>query len=141
MEQLYHLGIKALISNGEGKFLVLKVNPEKLRDTDEVYWDIPGGRVQVGSTANDTLVREVLEETGLMVSSIGKSLGTYLSNIMIPTDQGAVGLLLSVYQVHVKEGNIQLSDEHTNADWVSQSELGERLRHKYPDEFLQMLVK
>lgn len=141
MEQNYHLGIKALISNGEGKFLALKVNPEKLRNTDEVYWDIPGGRVQTGSTVEETLAREVFEETGLTVSSIGEPLGTYLSHIVIPTDQGTVGLLLSVYQVEVLTGDIVISDEHTEAAWVTQSELVERLRHKYPEGFLQLLMQ
>jgi len=88
-----------------------------------------------------TPVREVFEETGLAVSSIGESLGTYLSNIMIPIDQGLVGLLLSVYQVEVKNDAIQLSVEHTSAEWVSMQELVKRLRHKYPEAFLQLIAK
>lgn len=139
MEQAYHLGIKALVSNSEGKFLVLKVNPQKLKSTDLVYWDIPGGRVQIGSSIQDTLIREVFEETGLNVVSIGESLGTFLSNIMIPTDNGTVGLLLSVYRVEVADSELVLSDEHTEAAWVEPGDLVEKLKHKYPDGFLKLL--
>ena len=141
MEQLYHLGIKALVSNQAGKFLILKVNPEKLRNTDAAYWDIPGGRVQINQTIEDTLIREVFEETGLQVSSIGKNLGTFLSNILIPIEEGSVALLLSVYQVDVAEGNVLLSDEHTEMAWVDSESLIDRLRHKYPDGFLKLLSR
>lgn len=65
IEDKFHLGIKALIRNSSGRILLLKVNKEKLKGFQgEPYWDIPGGRIQKGSTVDETLIREVEEEIG-----------------------------------------------------------------------------
>jgi hypothetical protein len=56
-EDFFHLGIKALIKNADGKILLLKVNTAKLKDFHgEPYWDIPGGRVQNGGFKKKVLV-------------------------------------------------------------------------------------
>lgn len=66
MEDTFHLGIKAVITNDSGKILLLKVNPDQLKgNVDEPYWDLPGGRVQKGHSAEETLRHEVFEETGI----------------------------------------------------------------------------
>lgn len=36
------------------------------------YWALPGGRAEPGETVEQTVVREVKEETGLIVNVIGK---------------------------------------------------------------------
>lgn len=64
-EDSFHLGIKALIRNSDGKALLLKVNKEQLKGySGEAYWDIAGGRIHKNSTVEETLRREVEEETG-----------------------------------------------------------------------------
>jgi len=35
------------------------------------FWSIPGGRQKLGETASEAIVREMLEETGLVVEPIG----------------------------------------------------------------------
>lgn len=57
MEDIFHLGIKALLRNEEGRVLLLKVNPKKLRGEQRDYWDLPGGRIQKGDSVLDTLRR------------------------------------------------------------------------------------
>ena len=47
-EDAYHLGVKALVRDADGKILLLKVNPAELKGAkNSNYWDLPGGRVQV----------------------------------------------------------------------------------------------
>jgi len=54
-EDCFHLGVKVLLYDSEGRVLLLKKGP---------YWDLPGGRLQKGETLMETLQREVEEETG-----------------------------------------------------------------------------
>ena len=54
----------AVIFNKKGKILLLKSNRWKDR------WAIPGGHIEVGEKMEDTLRREVKEETGLDVYDI-----------------------------------------------------------------------
>jgi ADP-ribose pyrophosphatase YjhB (NUDIX family) len=37
----------------------------------EPFWSLPGGRVEVGETPEETIIREVREETGLTVHTVG----------------------------------------------------------------------
>lgn len=38
-----------------------------VRRTDDGYWELPGGRVDVGESATTTVVREVYEEAGVRI--------------------------------------------------------------------------
>jgi len=63
----------AIISFPENKILLIK------RDTIPFkgYWALPGGRMDPGETIEQTIVREVKEETGLDVVIVSK-VGEYL---------------------------------------------------------------
>ena len=142
-EDTFHLGIKALIFNKEGKLLLLKVNPEELRGfKGEPYWDIPGGRVQRKDGIEGTLRREVTEETGLEISEI-EPLAMTLSNIRIPQKSGGdVGLILYIFKCLVKNADkITLSGEHTEYGWFTKEEGKKLLEVKYPKEFTDKLEK
>ena len=58
------VGVKILLENREGKFLVL------FRTGGKSYWDMPGGRINPGTPLIDNLKREVIEETGLKIKGI-----------------------------------------------------------------------
>jgi len=97
-EDIFHLGIKALIRNQTGEVLLMQVNPAKLNGTRKDYWDLPGGRIQKGDSVEDTLKREVLEETGIVEITNIQPVGMALSNLRIPMgNDESVGLILSVY--------------------------------------------
>ena len=55
-EQLFQIGIKAIIRNDENQILLLK---------NKDYWDIPGGRIDQGEDIETTLLRELNEEMGV----------------------------------------------------------------------------
>lgn len=137
-EDRFHLGIKALIRNTEGKVLLLKVNVRALRKYNgEAYWDIPGGRIQVGDSIESALRREIHEETGLTEVVTFSFFTASLANIRIPLDKETVGLVLFTYLCEIDGSQpITISDEHTESRWFSPNEAAELLRVKYPDDFV-----
>lgn len=139
-EKIYHLGIKALIRNQRGKVLLLEVNQEMFKNPKpRGYWDIPGGRVLNGQTVEETLLREIAEETGITVLDSVEPWDTLISNIEIPLKgDEKVGLILSIYNCVVDDSvNIQLSEEHTDYSWVLPQEASQKLSYKYPLSFTQ----
>lgn len=144
-EDCFHLGIKALIRNEEGKILLLKVNPEKLRRCNgyngEAYWDIPGGRIHRGDTVKETLRREVEEETGIKSIKSFKYFLMVLSNLRIPLQEGVdVGLILAAYICDVENvKEIKLSEEHSIWQWFTPQEASKLLEFKYPKEFTEKI--
>lgn len=140
-EQMFHVGVKALIRNQLGEVLVLKADVATFKTNSQAYWDIPGGRIQQGGNLLNTLSREIEEEIGKQHYVQPRMLTTIVSNHVIPVGQTkTVGLLLVVYEVDLApDAEIVLSPEHTAYEWVQVSEAKKRLAHKYPVEFISAL--
>jgi len=65
-----YAAVKAIIRNN-GKFLIIK---EKINN--QIIWDLPGGKIKYKESPEETLLREVKEETGLDIKIISL-LGLY----------------------------------------------------------------
>jgi len=61
------VGVKILLTNAEGKFLLLRRSLVKYPDI-KGRWDIVGGRIDVGTPLVENLKREIREETGLTLA-------------------------------------------------------------------------
>ena len=72
-EVVLQVGVKILLKNKEGKFLLLHRNLTKYPGV-KGEWDIPGGRINSGTPLLENLKREVAEETGLLLSGEPKLL-------------------------------------------------------------------
>lgn len=143
-EKIYHLGVKALIRNSVGKILLLKVNQTTFKNpTPQDYWDIPGGRVLNGHTIEETLHREIEEETGIIMLGSFKHVDTIISNIEIPLDEERkIGLMLSIYDCVIPDQKeIKLSSEHSEYSWFSPEEAALLLTCKYPTSFTDNILK
>jgi 8-oxo-dGTP pyrophosphatase MutT (NUDIX family) len=142
-EDVFHLGIKALIRSQTGEVLLMQANPANLKGTQKGYWDLPGGRVQKGDSVEDTLKREVFEETAIREISDIQPVNMVLSNLRIPmSNDESVGLILSIYTVAVpNNAKIVLSDEHVMYEWCTPARAAELLRVKYPDDFCKAIEK
>lgn len=136
-EDIFHLGIKALIKNEEGKILLLKLNKNSI--PEDGRWDIPGGRLEKGSSAEETLVREIEEETGLKEITNIKMVAATKVDYRIPITESSVGLILFAYLCDVKIGDIKLSSDHSEYKWCTPSEVYELLKTKYPEEFINKI--
>lgn len=90
----------------DGKYLALHKTEAKHN-----LYELPGGRMEFGETAEETLLREIKEETNLLVEPI-KILDTW--NVIMDSHQ-ITGI---IYLCKVKEGNFVLSDEHDRYQWL-----------------------
>lgn len=91
----------------EEKFLLMHKSEEK-----ENLWELPGGRMEFGETAEETLIREIDEETGLPVKPI-RVLDTWNS---VYGDRQVTGI---IYLCEVEKAEVRLSAEHDKFKWVN----------------------
>jgi 8-oxo-dGTP pyrophosphatase MutT (NUDIX family) len=137
-EDCFHLGVKVLLCNEKNRILLL----EKQHRIKGTYWDLPGGRMQKGETILETLRREVEEETGLQNLKGIQPFDMILTNLRIPTIQGEVGLILSVYRGNIDSSFIPLlSSEHIDFDWFSFSDSALLLKDQYPATFVDKIAQ
>ncbi len=104
--QKIDFGVKALIVR-DGKFLVMHNNGVK-----DDLWELPGGRMKFGETAEHTLERELMEETGLK----GKAIRLLDTWDLIRDNYQITGI---IYLCSLEEGEVTLSDEHDAYKWLN----------------------
>ncbi len=100
---------------------------------------MPGGRVQVGESTLETLVREIQEETGYQNIVDPMPFDMALTNIRIPTSDSEVGLIYAVYHCEVEAFTPLLSSEHIDFAWFTPQEAAQKLRPQCPPTFLEKL--
>lgn len=111
------VGVKIFLKNKEGKFLVVKRNPEKYGQV-KGSWDIVGGRIDPGSQLLDNLKREVKEETQLEI--IGEPRLLAAQDIIPNAEKHVVRLSY----IGGSEGEPVLdTSENTEYKWLSLDEL------------------
>ncbi len=66
---ILQVGVKILIKNKEGKFLLVRRSLEKYPEI-KGRWDAVGGRIEPGTSLLENLQREVREETALRIVGV-----------------------------------------------------------------------
>jgi 8-oxo-dGTP diphosphatase len=137
-EECFHLGMKALILNEEGKILLLEKHPQNKAGR---HWDIPGGRIQKNEAFEEALKREVYEETSLQHLTDLRFFTMVMTERRITTPLGSVKLALMVYFCNVKQrAPIRLSDEHIRFDWVDPKDVRELLSPSFfPEDLIEKI--
>ena len=132
-EQLFQIGIKAIIRNDENQILLLK---------NKDYWDIPGGRIDQCEDIETTLLRELNEEIG--VNHIAKKqLWDVVKSVkQLPYGNMMTSLMLIIYRVQLPADQIPHSCElGAVLHWVSPEEASDHLKNKYPGSFCQAIAQ
>lgn len=138
--KLFYIGVKALIRNEKDQILLLKADVSNHSKNTEAYWDIPGGRIEKGQNVEETLLREIKEETGIKQIVSSTFFTVVISKHAIPSENGTAGLALMIYNVEISQGSsVKLSDEHTEYEWVETAEAKTSLANKYPTSFTELL--
>jgi 8-oxo-dGTP diphosphatase len=105
--------VGAIITDSAGRLLLIKRGhpPEAGR------WSLPGGRIEPGESDQQALMREVREETGLVVAP-GRLVGT----VDRPQPDGRV-LAIRDYAATITGGTLAAGDDAADARWFSMREL------------------
>ena len=130
------LAVRAVLLNLEGRLLLLRRSVHVRHFAGQ--WELPGGKVEGSEGLDETLVREVLEETGLKVQP-GPLLG--VCELEMPqiravqiffeaqtdrsTDAGRNpdGLDRNLSAGQLEAETIRLSEEHDAFEWAAREEI------------------
>lgn len=111
------LAASAVVCDEEGRFLLVKrANPPEAG-----HWTLPGGRVDPGETLEQAAVREVYEETGVVVRLIRE-----LGQLDLPDGEDVT------YEIHdflaeYMSGQAVAGDDAANVAWFRALELPDLL--------------
>ncbi len=110
-------GVGAVIID-QGKVLLIKRgNPPLFGE-----WSIPGGAVELGETARESVIREVREETGMVVEPTAL-LGVY--DRIIPDDEGRIlyhYVLIDFLCIPIS-GEVRAASDCKDLKWITFQEL------------------
>ena len=103
-------GTNAIIFNDVGEVLLE-------RRSDNGFWGLPGGAMEIGESLEQAVKREVLEETGLDVT-VGRLVGVYSDpkyySIMSYPGGGLVQFVTIVFECRQRDGELRISEESTD---------------------------
>ncbi|MEV5277640.1 NUDIX domain-containing protein [Streptomyces sp. NPDC052811] len=135
--------VTAVVRNGKGQLLII-------HKTDNDLWALPGGGHDIGESISDTVVREVLEETGITVE-VDNVVGLYTNpEHVLAYDDGEVRQQFSIcFRAHPTGGTLRTSSESKEVRWVDPADLDDlnihpsmrlRIRHGLDDSRQQPYI-
>jgi 8-oxo-dGTP diphosphatase len=113
--------VGAVIKDGAGRLLLIRRGHEPGKG----LWSIPGGRIEAGESDAAALVREVREETGLIVTP-GRLVGSVRRPAGSGGPDGLDGGVLDIrdYAAIIIGGVLVAGDDADDAVWAGPAELG-----------------
>ena len=79
------------------------------------FWEFPGGKLEVGESPEQALVREIKEELNSEIEIV-----SYINEASYDYDFGTV--IMKTYHAKLISGNLELL-EHQNSTWLAPNEL------------------
>lgn len=105
--------VGAVIKDDQGRLLLIKRGHAPAAG----LWSLPGGRIEPGETDAEALVREMREETGLVIDP-----GQHIGTVRRPARDGVV-FDIRDYAATVTGGTLCPGDDAADARWVDAREL------------------
>lgn len=129
---MFRVLTKALVMKGDS-ILLLK---RKEGGFASGLWDIPGGKLEFGESPEESLIREVYEETTLKVD-IGKVI-SLSSGIDLKKNKQYITI---VYLCSYLSGDVKLSNEHIDYEWTSLKNIKGKKLVYYVEEGIDNYLK
>lgn len=106
-EREFILAASAVIRNDVGSYLLI----QRATPPQKGHWTLPGGRVEAGETLQQAAIREVREETGLVIRIVRE-----LGLLHVPDGRGGI------YEIHdflaePVSGNAVAGDDAADVGW------------------------
>jgi 8-oxo-dGTP pyrophosphatase MutT (NUDIX family) len=121
MPDAVRAGTNAAIFNELGQLAMQK-------RSDNGFWCMPGGNMDAGESIEDCAVREVFEETGLVVK-VKRLIGIYSDpkayTIMSYPDGSLIQYVIVLFECEFVSGELCVSEEGTEVAWVDPNALPE----------------
>lgn len=125
------IGVSAFIVNSDNRALIV----ERAHDDSFMpgYFELPGGKIDFGETAEEALTREAKEEVALDVEVV-KPYSTFSYTAKQNTEH-AIDIQ---YIVRADNTEVKLSDEHESYKWIGADEIE---NFKFSDEMKAVIKK
>jgi 8-oxo-dGTP diphosphatase len=101
---------RAVIENGENRILFIRRHHSSHGNG---LWCLPGGKVDVGETVEESLIREVREELG--VEAVSPEFLFYQDSL--PFEKGKMHCIVFYFHCGI-EGPIRINDESSEYMWM-----------------------
>jgi ADP-ribose pyrophosphatase YjhB (NUDIX family) len=111
----HSVSVAAAILDDQGRFLVI-------RRADNGNWEPPGGVLELNESIEDGLVREVEEETGLLVRPIALT-GVYKNMLR--------GIVALVFRCEIAGGETRTTAEAREFAWLGPSQIAAYMSDAY----------
>ncbi|MFE0462340.1 NUDIX hydrolase [Kitasatospora sp. NPDC058965] len=120
---LHSVSVAGAVVRADGRVLAIQ-------RADNGTWEPPGGVLEPAEAIEDGVRREVFEETGIKVS-VERLTGVYKN-----VSRGVIAL---VFRCRPEGGHEQVSEESVAVDWLTATEVRERMSEVYAVRLLDAL--
>jgi 8-oxo-dGTP diphosphatase len=114
MEPKLFVAMKAFIIH-DGKVLILRESSKYQEGTNAARYDIVGGRVKPGQRFDESLRREIREETGLEVT-LGRPF--YVGEWRPVIKGEPAQIVATFFECHADTNEVKLSEDHDDYQWI-----------------------
>ncbi|WP_439032034.1 NUDIX hydrolase [Gordonia terrae] len=109
------VAVGALITDDDGRILLIL----RRNEPSAGHWSLPGGKVEPGETLEEAVVREVQEETGLIVE-----VGEPAVQLEIPVGDGRVYEVYD-FRAEIRAGTLRPGDDAADAAYFTPAQVRE----------------
>ena len=130
--KIQKVGVTAFIAD-KNKLLILKRSRKESFLPE--YYEMPGGKIEFGESAENALTREIKEETGLDIKIIRPySTFSYVSN---NREKHTIDIQFLAEPIN-SPSDIALSTEHDEFKWITKDEIN---NYKFSDQMREAILK